>query len=160
MTASTETETLDHQSRLLFAAFLYANAGAHEAHVHAIADCDLSLSKLKLLHVLARPHTRPPKISRVASLIGVDASQAARVVGELERDRYVDRIDGDERDKRVQRVVITPTGRGELRRLERAGLGDVREFVRTETKEERRLMGAWLTELAKRPEVQELAPDE
>jgi DNA-binding MarR family transcriptional regulator len=152
--------TTNFESNLDDATALYAvaraiHAGAPERLVHAIADCHLSLNKLKLLHILARPHKRAPRIARVAQLLGISSTMAAVLVRELDDDRLVDRID-DERDGRSKRVVITPRGREILGQLERQGIGDVERFLATLTAGQRRLLMRAVDELVKRPEIAEL----
>ena len=142
-----------------YAVILRASQGACEAHVHAIAGERISLSGLKLLHILARPHGRPPRISRIGAMLGVTSGAATRVVSTLEEERLVDRID-DEDDGRVKRVLITPKGRALLERMDRCYTGDVQTFIRQLNGEQRELLDAAVRELVKRPDVAELVPRE
>lgn len=149
---------LDHELSLdLYAVMARVNGGASEDHLHAIADSDLSLNKLKLLHILARPHTRPPRITRVGALLGVDPSAATRLVNELDQERYVDRVD-DESDQRVRRVVITPKGRELLYQLASSSIRGIEAFVGSLTAPEERELRRGLRPLLARPDVAALRP--
>ncbi len=144
MASDTETQTLDDDLSLMYYdEILRVHAGCGEDRLHAIADTRLSLSKLKLLHILARPHQRPPRLKRVGALLGVDDSAATRLVNELDQARYVDRI-ADEQDQRVKRVVITPRGRELLEQIDRAGVRGVERYVRALSARRRRLLRAYL----------------
>lgn len=153
-------ETFIHDLSLdLYAVFLSAHKGSTEDLVHAIADGGQSMTKLKLLHILARPHTRPPRISRVAELLHVVENRATRVVAQLDRDRLVDRVD-DEDDKRVRRVLITEKGRELVADLDRRRIRDLETFARRLTPEQRRALERGLRPLLARPDVAELRPVE
>lgn len=152
-------ETLDDGLSVdLYALIRRARAGANEQLNVAQADCRLSRSKLRLLHILARPHQHPPRIARVGELLGGMKSGATTVlVAQLDRDRLVDRIP-DEQDQRVKRVVITPKGRKLLEDQEHVGVGDTRRFIATLTPEQKRALRQALDELLQRPEIAELRP--
>jgi DNA-binding MarR family transcriptional regulator len=156
MTASSESEYEADVN--LYAVVLAMQRGATEDLVHAVADCGLSHNKLKLLHVLARPHRIPPRISRVAQLIGISSAGATKLVRELDDERLVDRID-DERDGRSKRVVITERGREELERLDRPRLQQLARFRGTLTTEQRRALDGAARDLATRPEIAALRPE-
>jgi len=158
MTFSKDRESLDHELSLdLYAVLLRAQAGATEGVVHAIAESRLSLTKLKLLHILERPHERPPRLKQISRLLAVDDSAATRLVRELEQARLVDTID-DEDDRRQRRVVITPKGRDVVDRLDRARVRDLTAFVRTLGARERELLTRAMRALAQRPDIAELRP--
>ena len=158
MSALGESKTLDHELSLdLYAVILRIHAGATEDVVHAIAEGKVSLSKLKLLHILARPHSRPPRVRQVASLLELDPSPTSRLLNELDQERLVDRVE-DEDDGRVRRVIITPAGRELLERLDRARIRQLEQFVRGLNTAERNLLRRALAELLKRPDVAALRP--
>ena len=158
MSALGESKTLDHELSLdLYAVILRIHAGATEDVVHAIAEGKVSLSKLKLLHILARPHSRPPRVRQVASLLELDPSPTSRLLNELDQERLVDRVE-DEDDGRVRRVIITPAGRELLERLDRARIRQLEQFVRSLNTEERRLLRGAVGELVKRPDIAALRP--
>jgi DNA-binding MarR family transcriptional regulator len=158
MSALSESKTLDHELSLdLYAVILRIHAGATEDVVHAIAEGKVSLSKLKLLHILARPHSRPPRVRQVASLLELDPSPTSRLLNELDQERLVDRVE-DEDDGRVRRVIITPAGRELLERLDRARIRQLEQFVRGLNTAERNLLRRALAELLKRPDVAALRP--
>lgn len=141
----------------LYAVARRMNQGANEQAVHAIAATQLSLARLKLLHMLARPHTKPPTIARIAGLLEIDQSHATDVVTGLEKQHLVDRIP-DEQDGRVRRVVITPRGRHVVDELDRAMLGRVESFARTLTADQRRTLARLVAELNQRPDINALRP--
>jgi len=160
MTALGESKTLDHELSLdLYAVILRIHEGATEDVVHAIADGKVSLSKLKLLHILARPHSRPPRVRQVASLLELDPSPTSRLLHELDQERLVDRVE-DEDDGRVRRVVITPKGRELLEQLDRARIRRLEQFIRGLNTAERNLLRRALAELLKRPDVAALRPSD
>lgn len=157
MAADDQTVTVDHRLRVaLFAVILYIVAS--EDHVHAIADSRLSLAKLKLLHILRRPHGRPPRLTRVSQMLGMRSGATSTLVDELDQARLVDRIP-DEEDGRVKRVVITPKGREQLERLDHALVRDLDKFIRDLDAERKRGLLRELEPLLERPEIAELRPD-
>jgi len=159
MAALGETKTLDHELSLdLYAVILRIHQGATEDVVHAIAESKISLSKLKLLHILGRPHSKPPHVTRVAKLLGLNPSATSRLIDELDQERLVDRKE-DEDDGRMRRVVITPKGRELLDQLDRARIRQLEQFIRSLNKEEHRLLRSAIAELVKRPDVAALRPD-
>lgn len=133
------------------------NGAASEDHLHAIADSELSLNKLKLLHILARPHSRPPRINRVGALLGIDSSSATQIVNQLDQERYVDRIE-DDTDGRVRRVVITPKGRVLLHELAVSAIRGIEAFVSSLTAAQERELRRGLRPLLERPDVAALRP--
>jgi DNA-binding MarR family transcriptional regulator len=150
--------TVDERLSLeLYAVTRRAYEGGSERTVHAIAGEHQSLSKLKLLHILARPHQRPPRITRIAVLLDVTGPQGTKVVSELERDRLVDRID-DEDDGRVKRVLITPKGRELLSRVDQAMIGHAQRWIGELSGEEREQLAKTLSLLARRPDVAQYLP--
>lgn len=156
----TDPQADDLESRRDFYAVIRAAiTGASENHVHAVAGGELSLNKLRLLHMLARPHRRPPTITRVAGLLGMTVSPAAKLVDQLDDAGLVDRIP-DEDNKRLRRVVLTPRGRAELEQLERVLLRNVDRFARTLTGDERDLLAGARAVTARRPEVAALRSPE
>lgn len=155
-----DQETLDHESNLdLYAVILGAQRGATEDVVHAISEASVSLTQLKLLHILARPHRRPPRISRVGELLAIDQSHAARVVRGLEREDLAHNID-DEDDRRVRRVVITEKGRELVVQLDRRRIRELSAFRRTLTADQRRLLDKATAAIVRRPELAALRPAE
>jgi DNA-binding MarR family transcriptional regulator len=146
-------------ARRLYGVSLAIHAGGGERLAHAIADSGLSLAKIKLLHILARPHSQPPMIARVAALLGVSTHGAHYIVNSLERQRYVDLID-DEEDARVRRVILAPKGRETIERLDRAQLGQVERFAHALSPAEHKALERAVDELVKRPEIARLVPPE
>jgi len=160
MEASSESKTLDHRLSVEFYAVCRrAHEGAGEHTVHAIAGERLSLAKLKLLHILGRPHERPPRISRIGDLLGVTDSSATKIVTQLEQARLVDRI-ADEDDERVKRVVITPRGREAIERVDQAHVGNALRFFRELSGPERKALERALGLLTKRPDVARFLPSD
>ena len=158
MEAFSESKTLDHRLSVEFYAVCRrAHEGAGEHTVHAIAGEGLSLAKLKLLHILARPHDRPPRISRIGDLLGVTDSSATKIVTQLEAARLVDRI-ADEDDARVKRVVITSNGREAIERVDQAHVGNAQRFFRELSAEERKQLRRAIGLLVKRPDVARFLP--
>lgn len=94
-----------------------AYPGAIERLLHAQDDAGVSRTQLKILFILSRPHSKPPRVSRIAEMVRIDPAQAARVIDDLDRKRCVDCV-RDEDDARVKRVHLTPTGQGVLDRLQ------------------------------------------
>jgi DNA-binding MarR family transcriptional regulator len=143
----------------LHAVLRHVYAGAAEFTLHANCETGLSENKLKLLHILARPHTRPPDISRVAAMLEVKSGPATRIVQELDKARLVDSTP-DEDDARVRRVRITPAGRRIIDDLNLACIRSPALFIRTLRVDERRLLRRFLDPVLGRPEIKALRPEE
>lgn len=153
----TDPETEAVQARRDFYATVRAAiTGGSENHVSAVAAGELSLNKLRLLHMLSRPHRRPPTITRVASLLGMEVSPAARLVDQLDDARLVDRVPDDE-NRRLRRVVITARGRAVTDELDHVLLRNVDRFARTLRGDERQLLDG-ARAVARRPDVAALRP--
>lgn len=145
--------------RDFYATVRAAITGGSENHVSALAAGELSLNKLRLLHMLSRPHRRPPTITRVASLLGMaETSSAARLVDQLDDAGLVDRVPDDE-NKRMRRVVITARGRAVTDELDHVLLRNVDRFARSLHGDERQLLDG-ARAVARRPDVAALRPKE
>lgn len=159
MSQRSDEDRLQEDSEDLYAVILRSHEGATEAMVHAIAASGVNLSKLKLLHILARPHRVAPTIHEAGLLIQQSTTQATRLASQLDEAGLVHRID-DENDKRVKRVKITQKGRELLEELDRARIRQLKRFLRSLSADERRALRRALDELVKRPDVAALRPVE
>ena len=115
-----QPETPDDQLRLdleVLVRFLLYHGG--EDVLHAMREAKLNPTQLRLLHILARPHQRAPRVSRVGKLLELSGPSATRIVTSLAERHYVDR-GPDDGDGRVRRVYITERGREVTQRIREA----------------------------------------
>ena len=104
-------------------------------------DLELSLSQLRVLHVLAREQDEP-SLMELAAAIGLSVAATGRAVDALVRKRFVARRE-DADDRRVKRVHATETGIAYVEQFAAAKLDAVREMLKSlDADQQRRLFEA------------------
>ncbi len=122
----------------------------------SLGELDLSLTQVKLLHVLdAEPSV---SLKHVGSCVGLSLPAASRAIEALHQRGLVERHE-DEHDRRIKRVEVTEAGREVVRRLNQARLAYLEQFAVTLNEREReRLVGA-LAPLLERAPIAACHPD-
>jgi DNA-binding MarR family transcriptional regulator len=123
--------------------------------LRAAAGLDLSLSQLRVLHVLeAAEHELA--LHELAAAVGLSVATCGRALDGLVHDGLVTRRE-DADDRRVKRMAITERGRDVVLRLiaaRREAVGRVAERL---ADDERAALSAALAPVLARPDVQALA---
>jgi DNA-binding MarR family transcriptional regulator len=94
-----------------------------------LADHDLSLTDLKLLHALAESPIEPT-VKELSERMGLSLPGASRAADALLRRGWLERRE-DEQDRRMKRLTITDDGRALLRTVEEARLAGLERLVAT-----------------------------
>lgn len=100
----------------------------------ALGDLDLSLTQVKLLHVL--DHEPSTSLKHAGSCVGLSLPATSRAIETLHRRGLVERLE-DEHDRRMRRVEVTESGREIVRRLNEARLAYLEQFAETLTEAQR-----------------------
>jgi DNA-binding MarR family transcriptional regulator len=119
--------------------------------LEAFGEMELTLSQLKLVHLLER-REEPVSVKEAAEMLALSLPAASRAIDDLVRRGLVERHE-DQIDRRVKRVSVTAAGRGVIRRLNAARLVRLQEFARTLSDAERDRLGDALALLLRRPQV-------
>jgi DNA-binding MarR family transcriptional regulator len=123
--------------------------------LRAAAGLDLSLSQLRVLHVLeAAEHELA--LHELAAAVGLSVGTCGRAVDGLVRDRLVTRRE-DADDRRVKRMAATERGREVVLRLFAARREAVGRIAATLADDERAALSAALAPVLTRPDVQAIA---
>ncbi len=127
-------------ARDLFALLTYLLKASSQDVFSSLGELDLSLTQVKLLHVLdAEPSV---SLKHVGSCVGLSHPAASRAIEALHQRGLVERQE-DEHDRRIKRVEVTEAGREVVRRLNQTRLAYLEQFAETLTETERtRLVGA------------------
>lgn len=120
--------------------------------LQAAAGLDLSLSQLRVLHVLeAAEHELA--LHELAAAVGLSVATCGRAVDGLVRERLVTRRE-DLDDRRVKRLAATERGREVVLRLIAARREAVGRIAETLSDDERAALSAALAPVLSRPDVQ------
>ncbi len=130
----------------------YLTKGAQSEVLQVAAALDLSLSQLRVLHVLDTAD-RPLALGEVADRIGLSLAATGRAVDVMVRAGLASRRE-DEADRRVKRIAITEQGTQAVDRLTTARREGMERFVATLSNEQRRALSAALAPVLARPELQ------
>jgi DNA-binding MarR family transcriptional regulator len=141
----------------MYTLFAYLLARSTPDFFRALSDADVTLTQVKLLHVLDRPdadHT----LKDLSEEMSFSLAGASRSIDALHQRGLVDRRE-DEKDRRMKRVRITGQGQDLLRRLSEMRVAMLAQFVETLTEPERReLLGA-LSPIVEREEIAAYRPE-
>ncbi len=143
-------------ARDLFALLSYLLKASSQDVFSSLGELDLSLTQVKLLHVLdAEPSV---SLKHVGSCVGLSLPAASRAIEALHQRGLVERKE-DEHDRRIKRVEVTEAGHDVVRRLNQARLAYLEQFAETLSERERkRLLGA-LAPLLEREPIGACHPD-
>jgi len=122
----------------------------------ALGDLDLSISQVKMLHILDAEGELPLK--DLGERLTLSLAASSRAVEGLHQRAFVTRR-ADEHDRRMKRVALTAAGRDVVTRLSEARLAVLQRFAETMTGDERRQMIDALAPLMERVEISTCRPD-
>jgi DNA-binding MarR family transcriptional regulator len=125
--------------------------GGQSEVLQVAAALDLSLSQLRVIHVLDIAD-RDLALHEVADRIGLSVAATGRAVDVLVRGGLASRRE-DEVDRRVKRIAITDAGRDAVNRLHAARREGMARFVGTLSDDEREGLSAALAPILDRPEL-------
>jgi DNA-binding MarR family transcriptional regulator len=129
----------------------FLTKGAQSEVLQVAAALDLSLSQLRVIHVLDTAD-RDLALHEVADRIGLSVAATGRAVDVLVRGGLVSRRE-DEADRRVKRIAITGAGRDAVDRLHAARSEGMTRFVASLSDDEREGLSAALAPILDRPEL-------
>ena len=119
--------------------------------IKATSELDLSLSQLRVLHVLTQAD-HELALTEVAPQVGLSVAATGRAVDSLCRHDLVTRRE-DPLDRRIKRLALTEGGREKTSRLKHAHETQLREFVSSLSDDEREAFGRALAPILERPDV-------
>jgi DNA-binding MarR family transcriptional regulator len=110
------TEVAEIERALTRISYLTSRVRQHE-RLMALAGLPLDRAAVALLRQVADSGSLRP--SELANLLSVEASHVTRQVQQLEKAGYLTRVP-DPKDRRAQRIELTPTGRDAVARVREA----------------------------------------
>ncbi|UGS35459.1 MarR family winged helix-turn-helix transcriptional regulator [Capillimicrobium parvum] len=105
-----------------------------------LAELDIGLTDMKLMHHLSHSRTEPT-VKELADSMRLSLPGASRAADALLRRGWVERRE-DEQDRRMKRLRITDDGRDVLRRVEEARLAGLESLIATLPAEDLDRLGA------------------
>ena len=138
----TAEQLADELAQFLMSTMKTAQAGVFEV----VAELDLSMTQLKILHILDGTADQELTPSELAQIVGLSPAATGRAVDALVRSGIVSRRD-DEADRRVKRLALTEAGTAAVTRIARARLDGLAKVVSTLDPAQRDALSAALTPL-------------
>jgi DNA-binding MarR family transcriptional regulator len=117
----------------------------------AVAEAELSMSQLKVLHILTLD-SEELSLKTLGDRLGLSLPAMSRAIDGLVKRELVTRSENAE-DRRMKTVRVTDAGRELVDRLLELRLGGIEEFVETLTAEERANLANALEPIVSRDEV-------
>lgn len=110
-----------------------------------VAELDLSMTQLKILHILDHSdHELTP--SELAQFVGLSPAATGRAVDTMARHGLVTRRD-DDQDRRVKRLALTDAGRAAVTRITEARIAGLARVVEDLDDDQRTALSAALAPL-------------
>jgi DNA-binding MarR family transcriptional regulator len=126
--------------------FMAAAMRSAQAQIfHVVEDLDLSMTQLKILHILDGAD-REMTPSELAQFVGLSPAATGRAVDALVRGGIVARRD-DDADRRVKRLALTQTGTEVVARISQARVAALAEVLSALDAEQRDALAAALAPL-------------
>jgi DNA-binding MarR family transcriptional regulator len=119
--------------------------GSGPAMVRVLEEIDLSITHMKVLHVLGDAD-EDLSVKELAVHIGMSLPGASRTADGLLKRGFVERHE-DPEDRRIKRLTMTAAGRDALGRLEAARLAGIERYIQTLSPEQRDALHAALRSL-------------
>jgi DNA-binding MarR family transcriptional regulator len=152
--ASSSTEEL---AREIYTLHAYLFASSTPDFFRALSEADVTLTQVKLMHVLDRPE--PDRtLKDLAEEMSFSLAGASRSIDALHQRGLVERRE-DEKDRRMKRVRITPKGQEVLRNLNEMRVALLQQFVETIPETERRRFLDVLSPIVGREEIAAYRPE-
>jgi DNA-binding MarR family transcriptional regulator len=124
-------------------------AGSTRSLYALLAELDLSMTQLKLLHVLVECETEV-SIKELAEDLSMSLPNASRTIDGLLQRGLLERRE-DEHDRRVKRVGATPAARELIDRVDTARLQGLEAWAERLSPEQRQTLLTALSSLPKEP---------
>jgi DNA-binding MarR family transcriptional regulator len=154
-----ETEASSAElAREMYTLFAYLFAASTPDFFRALSEADVSLTQVKLLHMLDKPdadHT----LKDLSEAMSFSLAGASRSIDALHQRGLVARRE-DEHDRRMKRVRITAEGRSLLRHLNEMRIALLQQFIDTLSPAERRRLLAAVSPVVAREEIAAFRPEE
>jgi DNA-binding MarR family transcriptional regulator len=150
---SSSSEELARELVTLFS-YLYSNSTPD--FFRALSEADVTLTQVKLLHVLDRPDA-DRTLKDLAEEMSFSLAGASRSIDALHQRGLVERRE-DEHDRRMKRVRITPDGQELLRRLNEMRVSLLAQFVEDIPDSQRRELLDALSPIVGREEIAAFRP--
>jgi DNA-binding MarR family transcriptional regulator len=141
----------------LYELVIYLHKNCNNDLFDAVAELDLSLTQIKVLHYLEQSEEAPLSLKDLAALIPVSLPAASRAVDELVQRGLVTRSE-DDADRRIKRVDVTAAGRQVSIQLAAARLSGFEQFAATLSSDERTDLAHALSTLLRREEIAACRP--
>jgi DNA-binding MarR family transcriptional regulator len=141
----------------MYTLFAYLFASSTPDLFRALSEADVSLTQVKLMHVLDRAeadHT----LKDLAEELSFSLAGVSRSIDALHQRGLVERRE-DETDRRMKRVRLTPDGRELLRNLNELRVALLQQFIQTLTDDERRGLLDALSPVVGREEIAAYRPE-
>ena len=135
----------------LFALIVYLQKSSGQDVFRALADHEISLTQLKMMHVLDGADGEL-SLKELAGHLSLSEAAGSRAVDALHQRKLVDRRE-DEEDRRVKRVCLTGKGRDTINRINEARVSAIEQFVSTLSGVERRRLLSAVEPLVAREDV-------
>ena len=154
--ASKQVSASEELAREVYTLFAYLFASSTSDFFRALSEADVSLTQVKLMHVLDRAeadHT----LKGLAEEMSFSLAGASRSIDALHQRGLVERRE-DETDRRMKRVRLTSDGHELLRNLNEMRVALLQQFIQTLTDDERRRLLDVLSPIVEREEVAAFRP--
>jgi len=144
------TVTAEQLAALMARYLMSAMRTAQTEVFHVVAELELSMTQLKILHILdGSDHELTP--SELAQFVGLSPAATGRAVDALTRAGIVSRRD-DDADRRVKRLALTPAGQAAITRISEARLAGLTRLVSDLDADQRQALADALTPLLPDPQ--------
>jgi DNA-binding MarR family transcriptional regulator len=144
-------------AREMYTLFAYLLDSSTPQFFRALSDADVTLTQVKLLHMLDQPDA-DHSLKDLAEELSFSLAGASRSIDALHQRGLVERRE-DERDRRMKRVQITGEGRNLLRHLNEMRVGWLQQFIETLSEAERRKLLAAVSPVVAREQIAAFRPE-
>ena len=141
----------------MYTLFAYLFSRSTPDFFRALSEADVTLTQVKLLHVLDRPDA-DHALKDLAEEMSFSLAGASRSIDALHQRGLVERRE-DEHDRRVKRVRITPEGQELLRNLNEMRVALLQQFVDDIPADQRRALLDALSPIVEREEIAAYRPE-
>lgn len=155
---STPTQAIHHPLAEDVATFLfYLLKSSSPDLFRAMAEHELSLTQVKVLHMLEEKEQTECSIKAIADQFAMSMAAMSRCIDGLHQRGLVERRE-DTDDRRIKRVRISPPGRDLVGQLTETRLSQLDHILSTLTEPQRKRLSAALDPILARDEVAACRP--
>ena len=144
-------------AREVLTLFSYLFSQSAPDFFRALSEADVTLTQVKLLHVLDRPGA-DQSLKDLAEEMSFSLAGVSRSIDALHQRGLVERRE-DEKDRRIKRVRITGEGREFLRGLNEMRVALLSQFVQDIPDDQRRALLDALSPIVEREEIAAFRPE-